>query len=411
MAKPPITSDLAVRHAEPRSKPYKLGAGSSMYLLVTPQGSKLWRFKYRINGREKLMSLGSYPLISLAEARKRRDQARLLLFDGLDPMVERKAVRKQTLTFGTVAERWYKNNTVKAAKPWAPNTVRKVRLYLDKDILPILGERLIAEITRPDLIAISDQLENRGAFDIARKVRGWLAAIFDDAFDRGEVLTNPALRLRAGVKAKGIQVTPRPTVSYQELPELLKKIDAANTARSIKLAVRLLLLTAVRPGELRLATWDEFDLQEKAWDIPAERMKMRKAHSVPLPSQAIPILEQLKAISFGSVYVLPGLNPNKPISDNTINSALRKAGYGGKQTAHGLRHLISTELNERGYQSDWIEAQLAHKTVSSDLKRGMGADRSTYNHAVYWEQRVQMMQEWADSIEALETSQREAKDG
>lgn len=402
MARTPITSDLAVRNALPRDRPYKVSAGAAMYLLVTPKGAKHWRLKYRFGGREKTLTLGSYPLISLAEAKIRRDRARVMIYDGIDPMAHKRASQANTLTFGEVAERWFLNHTVKATVPWAPNTARKIRLYLDKDILPALGKRPIGDITRLELIAISERMEGRKVFDAASKVRGWLGDIFDDAFDRGEIQSNPALRLRPTAKSRGVKAKSRPTVAFEELPQLLQAIDATSVALSNKLAIRLMLLTAVRPGELRFAKWDEFDLTTRTWDIPADRMKMRKPHSVPLPSQAVAILEQLKRVACGSDYVLPGVRLDRPISDGTIGKVFKIAGYQGKQTGHGFRHLISTELNERGYNSDWIEAQLAHKTVNSDLARGMGADRSTYNHAVYWEQRAQMMQEWADAIEAID---------
>lgn len=392
------TTDNAVKNAKPESKAYKMGAGLGMFLLVNPNGSKLWRLKYRIDGKEKTLSFGAYPEISLADARLMREQAREKIAQGIDPQEvakeEKKAAKIAKLTFADVAERWYHDNTAKAAKPWAPATARKVRLYLNNDLLPALGHRPIIGITRSDLIALNAAIEARGAFDIARKMREWLAAIFDDAYDKEEIPNNPALRLRAGAAAKGIKTKSHPTVTFNELPAMLEAVDATGTAAANKLAIKIMLLTAVRPSELRLATWDEIDFEQCRWVIPAERMKMRKEHTVPLPVQVIDALKELKAFAGGSEYVLPN-SKGVPISDATINKAFKLAGYGGRQTGHGFRHLLSTELNERGYNSDWIEAQLAHKIGGEDKIRGV------YNHAVYLEQRSKMMQEWADSIDAL----------
>lgn len=392
------TTDAAVKNAKPETKAYKMGAGLGMYLLVNPNGSKLWRLKYRIDGKEKTLSFGAYPEISLADARMMREQARETIAQGIDPQEiakeEKKAAKIAKLTFADVAERWYHDNTEKAAKPWEKSTARKVRLYLNKDLLPALGHRPIIEITRSDLIALNEAIEARGAFDIARKTREWLAAIFDDAYDKEEIPNNPALRLRPSAAAKGIKTKNHPTVAFSELPALLEAVDATGTATANKLAIRVMLLTAVRPSELRLATWNEFNFKQGVWVIPAERMKMRKEHTVPLPSQAVDALKELQALAGGSKYVLPN-SKGVPISDATVNKAFKLAGYAGKQTGHGFRHLLSTELNERGYNSDWIEAQLAHKVGGEDKIRGV------YNHAVYLEQRTQMMQEWANSIDAL----------
>ncbi|MFD1009076.1 tyrosine-type recombinase/integrase [Oceanisphaera ostreae] len=388
-------TETAIRHAKPESKPYKMGAGDGMYLLVSPSGSKLWRLKYRIYGKEKTLSIGSYPEITLRQARIARDEARELLAKGSDPSADKQEKQQQahaqTLTFKKVAERWFKANAELAAKPWAAATARKVRLYLNKDLYPALGIRPIAEITRVELIALNERMEKRGAIDAARKTREWLNAIFDDAFDRGEIPHNPAHRLKPSAYSKGAVSTPNPNIGFNGLPQLLADIENSGTHLVVKLALRMLILTAVRPGELRYAIWGEFDLKTATWHIPAERMKMRRPHTVPLPSQAVEILRQLKEINpSGLLFSLDG---TRPISENTMNMALKRIGYTGKQTGHGFRHLLSTELNERSYNSDWIETQLAH----------VGEDkiRAVYNAAEYIEQRQQMMQEWADSIDAL----------
>lgn len=244
------------------------------------------------------------------------------------------------------------------------------------------------------MIELNAAVEERGALDVSKKIRQWLGAIFDNAYDRGEIPANPAHNLKAGVRSEGAVHRHHPSAPFNELPALLEAVDATGSHRLNKLAIRLLMLTAVRPAELRFAKWSEFDLEAKVWTIPAERMKMRKVHTVPLTRQVLALLDEVRAITGDKELVLAGRVAGKPISENTINKTLHLAGYKGKHTGHGFRHLLSTELNERGYNSDWIESQLAH----------IGGDkiRATYNKAQYLEQRRQMMQEWADSIDALE---------
>lgn len=396
--RPQATSEQAIKHAKPEARPYKMGAGQGMYLLVNPAGSKLWRLKYRFGGKEKTLSFGAYPAVGLRNARLKRAQARQQLADGIDPSElakERKREEEaQQLTFRLVAERWYKGKAELAARPWAASTADKARLYLEKDIYPAIGDKPIADITRVELIALNEAIERRGAFDVATKVRQWLGAIFDEAFDRGEIQSNPAQRLKPSHRATGAETKHHPFVPFSELPEVLAAVEDTGSHRLVKLAVRFLVLTGVRPQELRFATWQEFDLEAATWRIPPERMKMRRAHIVPLPRQALELLEEVQAISSSDSYLFCTRTNGKPISENTINKALRLAGYKDRQTGHGFRHLLSTELNERGYNSDWIETQLAHI--------GKNKIRATYNHADYVEQRRQMVQEWADLVDAAE---------
>lgn len=390
-------TDAAIRSAKPEAKPYKMAAGQGMYLLVNTNGSKLWRLKYRYAGKEKTLSFGAYPDVSLGQARLKREQARQQISDGIDPSALLKEQRQQAktdeLTFRAVAERWYKDKTELALKPWAVSTAEKARLYLDKDLYPALGNKPIASITRLELIELNAKIEERGALDISKKVRQWLGAIFDNAYDRGEIPNNPAANLKAGARSEGAAHKHHPSVTFNELPAMLEAVDATGTHKLNKLAIRLLMLTAVRPAELRFAEWAEFDLAAKVWTIPAERMKMRKVHTVPLTTQVLALLDKVRAINGGAELAFAGRVAGKPISENTINKALHLAGYQGRHTGHGFRHLLSTELNERGYNSDWIESQLAHT--------GGDKIRATYNKAQYIEQRRQMMQDWADSIDAI----------
>lgn len=387
----PLT-DSAIKTAKPKEKPYKLADGLGLYLLINPNGSRLWRIKYRIESKEKTLSLGAYPDLSLVKARQLRAEARQQMAEGIDPGEHKKAAKVaqkvEGLTFKALALEWYAYN----APRWADATAYKANLYLDNDIIPAIGARPVKAITRPELVELVRTVEARGTLNAAGKIRQWLHQIFRYGLARGVVEANPATDLSI-VAAPSKPAKHHPHVTFAELPELLGKVEAANIHTLTKHAVRLLTLTAVRPGELRQAPWSEFDLDTATWTIPKERMKARRPHIVPLPRQAVAILRQLHEITGRYSLVFAGANPERPMSENTINKALRLAGYEGRQTGHGFRHLLSTELNGRGYNKDWIERQLAHG--DSDEIRG------TYNHAAYVEQRREMMQAWADSIDAL----------
>lgn len=388
-----ITGDASVNSAKPKAKQYTMTDGRGLHLLVKPNGSKLWRLRYTFNGKQNMLSLGSYPDTSLARARMLREQHLTDIANGIDPSQKRQQdkIDQQAamLTFKVVAERWFHGNTVLAQKKWAPATARKARIYLEKDLYPALGKMPMADITRSDLFKVVERMEKRGAIDAAKKARQWLASIFDDAINAGELKDNPATGMKASAAGKGAAVSPNPNVGFAGLPELLANVEASGAHVLIKHAVKLLALIACRPGELRLAQWCEFDLDNAVWTIPAERMKARKEQQVPLSLQALEILEQVRMIRpEGHLFVVQG---DKPITDMTINMMLKRLGYSGKQTAHGFRHLLSTALHERGYNPDWIEVQLAH------IIPGM---RGVYNGAEYLEQRRTMMQDWADSIDA-----------
>ncbi|WP_256824976.1 tyrosine-type recombinase/integrase [Pseudomonas kurunegalensis] len=386
-------TDTAIRTAKPREKLYRIADSQGLCLEVTTSGGKLWRLRYRFDGKAKMLSLGSYPAVTLAQARERRDAARKILAQGIDPSAhkreEKAASAAQALTLESLAREWYAYN-----KPrWAPATANKALQYLESDIIPVIGSRPVAEVTRPDLVDLVRRIEKREAFNVARKVRQWLGQIFRFGLAKGVVTTNPATDLDV-VAAHAPQTRHHPHVTEAELPELLSKVEAAKCDITSKLAIRLLVLTAVRPGELRNAPWEEFDLDSATWTIPAVRMKARRPHLVPLPTQAIALLRQLHEITGTYPLAFPGRNDrSRPMSENTVNKVLSTIGYEGRQTGHGFRHLLSTSLNTRGYNSDWIERQLAHGDQDSI--------RDTYNHASYLEQRRSMMQAWADSIDAL----------
>ncbi|MGX5793473.1 tyrosine-type recombinase/integrase [Pseudomonas sp. E2-15] len=385
-------SDTTIRTAKPRDKLYRLTDANGLCLEVTTTGSKLWRYRYRFNGGAKMLALGAYPAVTLLKARQLRDGARQLLIEGIDPG-ERKKTAKQAqrvegLTFEKLAREWFAYN----APRWAESTTYKAKLYLENDLIPGIGSRSVKTITRPDLVELVRKVEARGTLNAAGKIRQWLHQIFRYGLAKGVVDANPATDLSV-VAAPPKAARHHPHVTFAELPELLVKSEAANIHSLTRHAIRLLTLTAVRPGELRQAPWAEFDLERATWTIPAERMKARRPHIVPLPRQAVAILRQLQEVTGRYALVFAGANPDRPMSENTVNKALRVMGYEGRQTGHGFRHLLSTELNGRGYNKDWIERQLAHG--DSDEIRG------TYNHAAYVQQRREMMQAWADSIDAL----------
>lgn len=385
-------SDTTIRTAKPKEKLYRLTDANGLCLEVTPSGSKLWRYRYRFNGGAKMLALGAYPAVTLLKARQMRDESRQLLIDGVDPSEQKKAFKQaqkvEGLTFETLAREWYVYNSPR----WAEATAYKAKLYLDNDIIPGIGARPIKTITRPELVDLVRKVEARGTLNAAGKIRQWLHQIFRYGLAKGVVEVNPATDLNV-VAAPTKAARHHPHVTFIELPELLSNVEAANIHVLTKYAIHLLSLTAVRPGELRQAPWSEFDLDDATWTIPAERMKARRPHIVPLPRQAVVILRQLHEITGRYSLVFAGANPDRPMSENTINKALRLAGYEGRQTGHGFRHLLSTELNGRGYNKDWIERQLAHRCPDEI--------RDTYNHATYLPQREDMMQAWADSIDSL----------
>jgi integrase len=392
-------TDLAIRNAKPRERKYKLSGGRGLMVIVMPDGAKYWRLRYYIAGREREISLGKpYPSLTLKAAEAEAQRMRDLVAEGIDPAEQRLQVkidqraRAQT-TFQGTAEAWFEFRS----KAWAKATQKQVREYLDKDLLPALGKRPLTAITTRELAAFTRNIEARGAPDVAKKARQWLASIFSYARANGWVENDPVRDLRALVLPSR-ESNNFAHLSLDELPELLRKLDAFDASPLVKGAAWLSLWTANRPGVTRTLRWDELDLDDALWTIAKGRPGMKRgyAHLTPLPHQAVAMLRELHPISGHFDYVFIGRNdPMKPISDGAVNMLLKRLGYRGKQTAHGFRHLISTALNEFGYDSDHVERQLAHG--DPDKIRG------TYNKANYLAQRRKMMQDWADYLDRLRT--------
>ena len=390
-------TDTAIRNAPRRAKKYKLSLGRGLTLLVMPDGAKYWRLRYCFAGKEKELSLGRpYPELSMKDAANEAERLRVVLASGADPAEQRlqdKIERGQRMatTFGGAAEAWFEFRS----KAWAARTVSQVRIYLDKDVLPVLAKRPLSAITTKELAAFARAIEERGAPDVAKKVRQWLASIFSYARANGWVATDPVRDLRAVVLPSGA-ASNYAHLALEELPEFLRKFDAFDASPIVKGATMLALWTANRPGITRTLRWDELDLDEALWTIAKGRdgMKRGYSHLTPLPHQAVSMLREIHKLTGTFEYVFVGRNdPRKPLSDGAVNGLLKRLGYRGRQTTHGFRHLISTALNERGFEADWVERQLAHG--DPDKIRG------TYNKATYLEPRRKMMQAWADQLDVL----------
>ncbi|HFE6193819.1 TPA: tyrosine-type recombinase/integrase [Klebsiella pneumoniae] len=382
--------------AKPKEKAYKLADGAGLYLEVVPSGSRYWRMKYRFNGKEKRMAFGVYPAVSLAQARALRDEAKKKLAEGIDPSFakkEEKLVRDVRLhnTFQAVALEWHGTKVSRWSEGYASDIIEA----FNKDIFPYIGQQPVNEIKPLVLLNVLRRMESRGATEKAKKVRQRCSEVFRYAIVTGRAEYNPAADLTSAMS--GHESKHYPFLTVEELPDFFKALSGYTGSPLIVLAARLLILTGVRTGELRGAFWSEFDLEKAVWEIPAERMKMKCPHLVPLSTQALEIVQQLKVMSGQYPLVFPGRNdPRKTMSEASINQVFKRIGYTGKVTGHGFRHTMSTILHEEGFNTAWIETQLAH--VDKNAIRG------TYNHALYLEGRKEMMQWYGDYVDSCESN-------
>lgn len=387
-------TDLAVRNAKPKDKPYKLADEKALHLSVTPAGGKHWRFKYRFGGKEKLLSLGAYPDVSLARAREKRDDARRLLADGIDPSARRKAEKAALAdTFKAVGEEFF----AQRSSLWAKTHVEKVRARLDW-LYECLGDRSVAAIGTAELLAPLRTLEAAGKGETARRSRIVAGQVFRYAIATGRAQNDPTVALRGALAPARVGHHAAIT-EPQAFGELLRAIDGYTGEPVTRAALRLLPLVFTRPGEVRLAEWAEFDLDSATWVIPGRRMKMGTDHIVPLSTQAVAILREIHTLTGRRSLAFPSLRSrDRPISENTINAALRRLGYAKEtMTGHGFRASARTMLDEvLGIRIDLIEHQLAH-SVRDPLGRA-------YNRTAHLAARREMMQQWADYLDRLKES-------
>ena len=391
-------SDTAIRNAKPKDKPYRLSDGAGMYLLVTTKGGKWWRFDYRINGKRKTISFGIYPDIKLKTARERRNDARELVAKNIDPSLEKRIQKAKagTDTFEEIAREWFEKHKIN----WVETHSGRIFRRLEKDVFPWIGKLTIKDVTAPVLLDVLRRIEKRGALETTHRIHQNCGQIFRYAIATGRAERDPSQDLRGAIPPAKPTHFPS-IIEPKKIGELLRVIDGYTGSMITLCALKLAPLVFVRPGELRHAEWSEINLEEKEWRIPAEKMKMRSPHIVPLSTQAISILEEIFPLTGNNTnkknnkYVFPGVrSQQRPMSENTVNAALRRLGYDKTEmTGHGFRSIASTRLNEMGWNRDAIERQLAHSE-----KDGV---RAAYNYAEHLDERRKMMQEWANYLHKL----------
>ena len=389
-------SDAKVRNAKPREKAYKLSDGEGLFLLVRPSGQKLWRWRYWLEGREQLYAVGHYPAMGLGDARKAADGARELVRQGRNPAHERQAKRERNLaeveqrrrekegSFARVAEAWF------AEGEWAPTTRAAKRGRLDSGLIPKFGSRPIARITQ---VEIREFLLSRDRWP-AVQMRADIGQIFDFALTRGLVETNPMPGLRGLVKVP--RSSSKAVLTRDQITEFFGKLNAYRGWPETIAAFRLLLCTVGRPGEVVAAEWTEFDVVDRVWRVPAEKMKMRRAHVSPLPSQALPVLEQLRAITGRGRWLFPDRSGETHSNTTRLSRIMKLMAIAERATPHGWRTTFSTWANEQGFRGDAIELQLAHQDTNQV--------RATYNKAIMLEERRKIVQAWADYLTACEAA-------
>lgn len=397
----PLT-DATIRNLKPRDKPYKVFDFEGLLLLVKPTGSRLWHQKYRIDGKEKLLAIGRYPEVSLAQARKARDAARALVAAGKDPSQakqdrKREDKERRGLTFESQAAAYF-DKTRKEGR--ADTTLAKTEWLLDMAIANF-GAKPMSEITSPMILSCLRKLEAKGNYETAKRLRSKISAVFRFAVANGTATTDPTYALRDALVRP--RTKPRAAiVDPKALGALMRAIDAFHGQAVTRLALQLLALLTPRPGELRNAKWAEFDFEGAVWSVPAERMKMRRPHRVPLARQSLAYLAELKEITGNSAFVLPSLVSSvRVMSENTLNTALRRIGFGpDEMTSHGFRATFSTLANESGlWNPDAIERALAH-VEANDTRRA-------YARGEHWDERVRMAEWWAGFLDQVRTDSAE----
>jgi integrase len=391
-------TDIAIRSAKPQDSPYKLGDGGGLYLLVTTSGSRLWRLKYRLANHEKVLAIGSYPAITLAKAREKREEAKALLAKGGDPSQAKQDAKREADASNTNNFRKIAGDYVSKLRQEgrAPATLTKTEWLLGL-VDSAIGSRPIREIGPPEILDALRPIEKRGRHETARRARSTIGTVFRFAIATARADTDPTYALRGALISP--QVRHRAAIlKPAELGAMLRAVEGFDGQPTTKAALQLMAILFPRPGELRMAHWAEFDFEQSVWTIPAERTKMRRPHHAPLPKRAKEILTTLREITGKSQWVFPSVRSlTRPISENTLNAALRRLGYSKDEaTAHGFRASAATLLNESGkWNADAIERQLAH-VEGNDVRRA-------YTRGEHWDERVKMMQWWEDHLGALQT--------
>ncbi|ELL7417791.1 tyrosine-type recombinase/integrase [Salmonella enterica] len=393
----PLTH-TGIQAARPAEKEYTLQDGNGLYLLIKPNGSKIWRFRYTRpgDGQRVLLSFGSLDEVTLADARKRREEYRALLAKGTDPQAHQKQQTEAELirrnnTFRKVAADWYE---MKKSQNLAPNTIKDIWRSLEKYVFPDIGEYPVDELTTRQFVTLLEPIRARGNLETLKRVLQRINEVMDFAANRGLTEFNTAANVRKAFPAP-VKVH-MPTIRPEQLPELMRAVSVASIERQTRLLIEWQLLTVTRPAEAAEARWSEIDLTAGTWTIPAGRMKMRREHVIPLSSQALAVLEAMKPISAHRQYVFPGYkNPQMPMNSQTVNAALKRMGFKGVLVSHGMRAIFSTAANEEGFEPDVIEAALAH-VDTNDVRRA-------YNRSTYFEKRVVLMRWWGEFVEAAST--------
>lgn len=382
-----------IKAAKPKEKAYKLADGGGMYLEIFPNGTKSWRLKYRIGGKEKRVVFGVYPAVTLADARGRREEAKKILAAGGDPGQEKQADKQARVlavqnSFEAIAIEWHEHKKGN----WSEGYASDILEYLTKDIFPFIGKRSVNDIKPAEMLAVLRKMEQRGVLDKLKKTRQACRQIFTHAVITGRAENNPVTDLAGALKAPKQKHFPH--LNVEQVPAFLNDLNGYSGSLITRHATRLLMLTGLRTIELRASEWSDIDFDKGIWQIPAERMKMRRPHVVPLSSQVKFLLEEIHQLTGRGKFVFPGRNDaGKPMSEASINQVIKRIGYDGKATGHGFRHTMSTILHEQGYNTAWIETQLAHVDKNSI--------RGTYNHAQYLDGRREMLQWYADYMDAL----------
>lgn len=383
-------NDRQIKNAKPATKPYKLADGGGMFLQVTPAGGKLWRLKYRIDGKEKLLSIGKYPAVSLSEAREAAENARRLIATGQDPSAAKQQAKQERQaallnTFAAVTKQWHTKNLPR----WKEKHAARIMQYFESDVFPHIGNRPIKELRVSDIKAVIEHIAARGALETAEKIRQWIGSVFNHAALLELTDGNPAAPLVGYLPKK--EAAHMPALPREELTEFYRRLILADTHQQNRICVMLIMLCFARNTEIRGGKWQEIDFDKKIWTIPAERMKRPRPHVIPLADWPLELLKELHAITGHSPFLFPSRTAiDGHISENTAGKIINGMGYKGTATPHGFRSLASSVLNEQGYNPDAIEQQLAH---IDDNKI-----RAAYNRTDYMAERVEMMQWYSDYL-------------